>query len=250
MTQVKEISSWIQSHFDLTLDDIAINGLQIENSGLVDHLVSAVDFSLELLKSKDIKNNTLFIVHHGLFWGRPFPLTGYKYQLFQKMLNMDSALMALHIPLDIHSTWGNNVTLANQIKLENLNQFDSSKGKKILLSGEYDPPILFDEVIERFEERVGRPLSILPFGTKLVKKVGLCTGGGLFGLVEAKKRGVEAYITGDANHTSVELCRELKMNLISGGHYNTEKFGVQSLGEELSKTFQMSHRFVDLPTYL
>ncbi len=250
MVEVTKILSWVESHFELVSGDVAINGLQIENSGRVKNLVSAVDFSLELLQSKEIEKNTLFIVHNGLFWGKPFPLVGYKYRLLEKCLNLDSALLALHLPLDIHPKWGNNVTLSKRMGLHNLNQFGSYKGVKILLSGEYAIPLLFSELVERFKKKVGQPLSILPFGSKTVKKVGLCTGGGLFGLEEAKKMNCDTYITGDANHTSVLLCRELGINLISGGHYNTEKFGVQALGEELKKKFNISHRFVDLPSHL
>ena len=253
MAQVKvsSILRWIENEFEMnSIDDIAINGIQIENSGLVNQIISAVDFSLDLLNLVNREKKILFLVHHGLFWGKPFPITGRKYKLLQTAFKMDSVLLALHLPLDIHPKWGNNVSLAKILNLSNLKAFGPYKGTQILLSGEFSTSMLLTNLVEIYKEKVGNPISTLPFGSKKVQKIGICTGGGLFGLKEAKDNGCDTFVTGDANHTSVELCKELQINLISGGHYNTEQYGVQALGRELEKTFKIKHRFIDLPTGL
>ena len=228
MVEVEAILRWVEEHFELrSIDDIALNGLQIENSGQVANIVAAVDFSLELInypaprdgvvKKRRGVTQSLFLVHHGIFWGKPFPLAGLKYQLLKAMLERDCALLALHLPLDLHPKWGNNVTLAKRLHLKDLRFFGSYKGRQILLAGECDSPTSLDDLIERFKKQVGEMLCVLPYGPKAVQKVGLCTGGGLFGIKAAKEYGCDTYITGDANHTSVGLCRELEINLISGG---------------------------------
>lgn len=250
MAQLKTIQEWVEEHFDFSIQDISLNGIQIENSGKIDKIIAAVDFSQNLLESTVGQSHVLFIVHHGWFWGKPFPLAGAKYKMLKEMFIRDSALLALHLPLDIHPKWGNNVMLAKRLGLSELNWFGSYKGQSILLSGEYENPINIEELSALFKKKIGDWLIVLSQGPQVIKKVGLCTGGGLFGIEQAKKHGCDVYITGDANHTSVELCRELEINLISGGHYNTEQFGVQALGESMSLVFNLPYEFIALPTHL
>jgi putative NIF3 family GTP cyclohydrolase 1 type 2 len=40
------------------------------------------------------------------------------------------------------------------------------------------------------------------------------------------------------------------VHLIAAGHYATETFGVQRLGEHLSELFELEHRFLDVPNPL
>ena len=230
-------------------EDIALNGLQIENSGNIRKIISAVDFSNALLDACP-GEKTLFIVHHGIFWGKPLPLTDSVYTMLKKMVERDSALIAIHLPLDIHPRWGNNVLLARQLGLKKIQTFGHYKGYKILLKGEINLGMRWDAFVDRFKKKVGKPLCSLPFGPSEIKKVGLCTGGGLFGIREASQEGCDTYVTGDANHTIYHLCRDEGVNLICGGHYQTEVFGIQCLGKVLSKKFGLPHDFASLPTGL
>jgi putative NIF3 family GTP cyclohydrolase 1 type 2 len=43
---------------------------------------------------------------------------------------------------------------------------------------------------------------------------------------------------------------ELGMNLILGGHYATETFGVKALAVHLSERFKLSWEFLNFPTGL
>jgi putative NIF3 family GTP cyclohydrolase 1 type 2 len=43
---------------------------------------------------------------------------------------------------------------------------------------------------------------------------------------------------------------ELGMNLLLGGHYATEVFGVKALAAHLSKRFKIPWAFIDCPTGL
>jgi putative NIF3 family GTP cyclohydrolase 1 type 2 len=46
------------------------------------------------------------------------------------------------------------------------------------------------------------------------------------------------------------MAEELGVNLIYGGHYATETFGVKALAEEISFKFGIPWTFVDRPTGL
>ena len=62
--------------------------------------------------------------------------------------------------------------------------------------------------------------------------------------------GCDAFITGETSHAQYYDALNAGINLIYGGHYNTETVGVQALGEHLNEQFGLSFEFVDLPTGL
>ena len=57
--------------------DIALNGLQIESSQQdISRIAFAVDSGLSIVDKALEHNVQLLVVHHGVFWGKPCPLTG------------------------------------------------------------------------------------------------------------------------------------------------------------------------------
>jgi putative NIF3 family GTP cyclohydrolase 1 type 2 len=63
-------------------------------------------------------------------------------------------------------------------------------------------------------------------------------------------RGIDTFITGEAPHWAAVAAEELGMNLLLGGHYATETFGVKALAAHLSKRFKLPWEFLDLPIRL
>jgi len=52
----------------------------------------------------------------------------------------------------------------------------------------------------------------------------------------AADEGVDTFITGEGPHWTYALAEELGINVLYGGHYATETFGVKALAAELSKS--------------
>src|SRR5262245_7897745 len=94
--------------------DGALNGLQVENSGRVSEIVTAVDASQQTIDRvvSECQPGALIVVHHGLFWDGNQPLTGRRFKRVKALLDHDVALYAAHIPLDVHPVVGNNSVLA------------------------------------------------------------------------------------------------------------------------------------------
>ena len=61
---------------------------------------------------------------------------------------------------------------------------------------------------------------------------------------------IDTLITGEAPHWAAVAAEELGMNLLLGGHYATEVFGVKALATHLSKRFRVPWEFIDCPTGL
>jgi putative NIF3 family GTP cyclohydrolase 1 type 2 len=81
-------------------------------------------------------------VHHGLYWGRPIPITDQFYDRVKYLIEEDLVLFALHLPLDAHPEVGNNSGMAGHLGLENLEPFGEYKGKKIGFKGTL--PVRYD----------------------------------------------------------------------------------------------------------
>ena len=58
----------------------AWNGLQVENNGEITKIGAAVDAGLFPFQIATEKEIDFLIVHHGLFWSPPTPLTGASYE--------------------------------------------------------------------------------------------------------------------------------------------------------------------------
>ena len=67
---------------------------------------------------------------------------------------------------------------------------------------------------------------------------------------QAADEGVDTFITGEGPHWTYALAEELGLNVLYGGHYATETFGVKALAAHLSKKFHVPWTFLDHPTGL
>jgi putative NIF3 family GTP cyclohydrolase 1 type 2 len=62
--------------------------------------------------------------------------------------------------------------------------------------------------------------------------------------------GIDTFVTGEAPHWAAVAAEERGMNLLLGGHYATETFGVKALAAHLSRKFSVPWTFIDCPTGL
>jgi putative NIF3 family GTP cyclohydrolase 1 type 2 len=76
------------------------------------------------------------------------------------------------------------------------------------------------------------------------------SGFGVDFATQAAAAGADTLITGETSHTWYHPVAEYGLNVIYGGHYNTEKVGVQALQHKLKAEFGLDTVFIDLPTGL
>jgi putative NIF3 family GTP cyclohydrolase 1 type 2 len=55
-------------------------------------------------------------------------------------------------------------------------------------------------------------------------------------------------VTGEASHHTFVEAMELGVNVLLGGHYATETFGVTALAAAVAEHFGISWRFLDYPS--
>jgi dinuclear metal center YbgI/SA1388 family protein len=228
--------------------DSACNGLQVENAGTVHRVAAAVDASLATVKLAIAAEADLLLVHHGLFWSARHPWTGRTYELLRLLLEHDLAVYSAHLPLDIHPRFGNNARLCAALGFRNFRPFFREKDQD--LGFQTRTKISREELASRLGRVLRGEVKVLPGGPALCQRVGVVTGGAGGHLRQAAIEGVDTLITGEWPHWTFALAEELGINVLYGGHYATETFGVKALAAELARKFGVPWTFLDHPTGL
>ena len=226
----------------------AVNGLQVENSGKITRIAATVDASLATVKLAINTKADLLIVHHGLFWSPSHPWTGKKYELIRLLIENDIAVYSSHLPLDAHPKLGNNAQLCAALGFKKLKPFFASRGQTIGLQAA--ATVSRNELASRLARATGAKPLVIPGGPKICRRIGVVTGGAGGDLKTAAVEGVDTFITGEGPHWTYAMAEELGINVLYGGHYATETFGVKALAAHLSKKFRVPWTFLDHPTGL
>jgi len=228
----------------------AMNGLQLENAkGEVTKIAAAVDAHLPVVKRAIKGGSDLLLVHHGLFWSGLQTITGPVFQKMKLGLEGGLAIYSAHLPLDGHAEFGNSILLAKALGLEAewapcypYKGFDIGVRAGVTVSR--------DAVAKRFEQAVGGRVHVCPGGPAEVRQIAVVTGGAGSEVAAMKAAGVDTFLTGEGPHWSYTLAEELGINVMYGGHYATETFGVKALAAHLSEKFGVPWEFIDHPTGL
>jgi dinuclear metal center YbgI/SA1388 family protein len=226
----------------------AFNGLQVENSGRVRKIGAAVDASTRTFDAAIAEEIDLLIVHHGLFWPGVQAITGAFRRQLMRLLENDIALYSAHLPLDVHPLVGNNAQLAAALGLGNTEPFLAAKGQLVGLKAA--AAISLDDLVQRLEHSLGAQVKTFAHGPVQARCVGIVTGGAGSEIYAVAREGVDTFITGEAPHWAAVAAEELGVNLLLGGHYATETFGVKALATYLSERTGLPWKFIDAPTGL
>jgi dinuclear metal center YbgI/SA1388 family protein len=160
----------------------------------------------------------------------------------------DIALYSAHLPLDVHSKVGNNAQLAAALGLKSTKRFLKEKGQSVGLKAKTSIPR--SALIRKLKTVLGGPVKTFNFGPNQSRRVGIVTGAAGSEIYRVSEAKIDTFITGEAPHWATVAAEELGMNLILGGHYATETFGVKALAAHLSQRFTVPWEFLNFPTGL
>jgi dinuclear metal center YbgI/SA1388 family protein len=222
-------------------DPYCPNGLQVEGVDLVQTVGFAVDACMQTFEA--LGDCHMIITHHGLFWPSIKSVKGPMRASLAFLLENNINLYPVHLPLDVHAEYGNNVQLIRALGWQPEERFD-----KVGWTAEGHSTTR-DEVVAKLESALGSKVRLLPFGEKQVNRLAVSSGGGSIGLLHSSNEaGADLLITGEASHPIYHAAKELGVNLVLAGHYATETWGVRSLMPLLEREFGVETKFVDFPT--
>ncbi|MBO4546266.1 MAG: Nif3-like dinuclear metal center hexameric protein [Treponema sp.] len=233
--------------------DPSKNGIQIQNSApdkkKIKKVGFAVDASLATAQEAARLGCDVLFVHHGLYWDNPEPLVDVHYKRAATFIQNDMALIGYHIPLDANKEAGNNWGMARRLGLKACKDFCPWRGMVIGVKGRLPKAMTIDELSQK-ALCGARPNQVLPFGKGKIQTVGIVSGGAGSDHWWAWKEGLDCYITGEIGHTDWNYIKEESINVIAGGHYNTETVGVQLVMKKLKEEKGVAGVFIDVPTGL
>jgi dinuclear metal center YbgI/SA1388 family protein len=229
--------------------DSSANGIQVECRAGIIKVALAVDACLEAIEKAAAQNCNLLIVHHGLFWGTQQLMVDPHYSRIRALLKSDMALYAAHLPLDAHPQLGHNAQIALSLGLCRTEPFAPYHGKAIGVRGNLAEPVLREKIEPVLTEKIGGRPAWYAFGPETVQTVGIVAGSAtepeLF--LELRNQGIDLFITGEPRHGALYMARELGLNIVYGGHYQTETFGMKALAAHLRETLNLPSVFIDTP---
>jgi dinuclear metal center YbgI/SA1388 family protein len=228
--------------------DASANGLQVgPDDAAVDHAAFAVDAAAATIEDAADAGADLLVTHHGLVWGGLDRVTGREYDAVAALVENDIALYVSHLPLDGHASLGNAAGLADFLELGEQEAFGTmgpvTIGRRGRAADAYTPAELGERLTEL--DTGGRDPQVLDFGPERIDDVAIVTGSGVDWLGEAVEVGADALVTGEGKQQVYHEAREAGVNVVLGGHYATETFGVERLADLVAgwgvETTTLSH---------
>ena len=208
---------------------VAKNGLQVSHNRTVKKIGWAVDADLDSIRRAGKERVDFLVVHHGIFWGDSALDKKIRARRIREAKRWGVAIYSSHLPLDAHPEIGNSTGLQRALGLAKYKRrpFGRAMGREIGWKVEGGRWKLSD-LVNRVTRATGRMAVVLGRGPKVCHKIGIVTGG--FGdLDQVVRAGLDTLITGEADYPTEVKARELGINLILGGHRETETFGAKNL---------------------
>jgi dinuclear metal center YbgI/SA1388 family protein len=225
----------------------AQNGLQVTHGRQVKKIGWAVDADLESIRKAGKKKVDFLIVHHGLFWGSSALDRKIRAKRIQEAKRLGVAIYSSHLPLDAHPELGNSIGLLRALGLEKWKRkrFGRAMGREIGYKVE-GGRMRLGELVTRLAllrshpqrglggsfEGLTSSVKVVGGGPVICRRIGIVTGG-FEDLDQVVRAGLDTLITGEADYPTEVKARELGINLILGGHRETEVSGVRNLAARI-----------------
>jgi dinuclear metal center YbgI/SA1388 family protein len=249
MAQRNEIVEALDAYLQIgAIEDASLNGLQVEGRAEVERVALAVDAAQATIDAAVAEGCQLLLVHHGLFWGQPAPLTSALGRRVAACFAGGLSLYAAHLPLDAHAEVGNNVLLAAALGGAVDGSFARFGGVEIGALATLAPPADAGGLAGRLAAAGCSEPLIWAFGRDDIRRIAVVTGRGCSALEAAVAAGADCFVTGEPVHEAYHAARDHRIHCLFGGHYATETFGVRAVGDWLARGFGVETVWIDHPT--
>jgi dinuclear metal center YbgI/SA1388 family protein len=245
---LQELTSFCDKLLDAQAGaDYCPNGLQVEGKAQVAHLVTAVSANMEIFsRAIDIGADAM-LVHHGILWNHdPRTVVGPRRRRLRLLMDHDLSVLAYHLPLDRHLEVGNAAALINRLGCKVEGPFGEYKGQPLGVHASV-PGWSPERLREAVHAVVGDPLTAYMAGPQTIRTLAVVTGGGTGNVNDAIAQGFDAYLTGEVTEWTRATVQEAGIHYLAGGHYRTERYGVQEVGARVQAAFGIKVTFLDIP---
>ena len=226
--------------FYLLLDQIAPFDTQAEfdNAGLlvgspaaeVSCVLLALDVTEAVVDEAVALGAQLIITHHPLMFSARRRLTDEDYEgrLICRLIREGLSLIAAHTNLD-QAPCGINDTLAELCGLTEIS------GEGFFRSGLLPEAMTAAACAEELGRRLGTTIRLMGREDAVIRRIGLCSGGGGDEWTSAAEAGCDAFLTGEIRHHVALALADRGITVFECGHFATEEPGMEVLAVALQK---------------
>jgi len=239
-----EIIAWADELLGLdNHKDYGEMGLQVVGAAEVTKVACGVSASRELFERAVAASAQLVLVHHGIFWrNEPQRIDARMRGRLEVLFANDMSLAGYHLALDAHPELSDSAQLAAELGVEVEGPFETYG-----VGGTLREPVGVDAFVARAREVLDREPLVFPSGPETVRRVAIMSGGGGHSLIRAAQQGFDLFLTGEPTEPALQTARELGIHFVAGGHYATERRGIQALTRRLAERFELDWEFVEVP---
>ena len=172
----------------------------------------------------------LIITHHPLMFSPRQRLTDEDYEgrLIRRLIRENISLIAAHTNLD-QAPCGINDTLAELCGLTEIS------GGGFFRCGLLPEAMTAGACAEELSRRLAATVRLIGPDNAVIRKIGLCSGGGSDEWVQAAASGCDAFLTGEIRHHLALAMADSGIVGFECGHFATEEPGIEVLAVALQK---------------
>lgn len=232
----------------ITIDDRA-NGVQFLGSEEVRKVALGVSCNEAFLHEAVAWGANYCIFHHGLdtnVYKSRYPKASQK--RLKLIVEHNLTIAGFHYALDAHPEIGNNARLLQILEAKLQQPFFDEWG----FVGTFDSPRSIEQLREQCTQLFGEEMMTFESGEEAISTIGVVSGEAKPSsrhIAEMEEKGVQLFISGESSEWAPHAMLESNINYFVCGHYATEVFGINALGEKLVENFgdQLAIKFIDIP---
>ena len=170
----------------------------------------------------------LIVTHHPLMFSPRKSLTDSDYEgrLISRLIRNDLSLIAAHTNLD-QAPGGINDTLVACCSLLDVT------GEGFFRCGILPEPLPASSFAAWLSDRLSAPVRLMGPADAVIRKVGLCSGGGSDEWPQAENAGCDAFLSGEIKHHHALAMADRGIVAFECGHFATETPGLFALADAL-----------------
>lgn len=232
MPKIVDIYNYIDSFapFDSAMDFDNVGILVGDKNAEVKRVVISLDITNDVIDEAIERSAQLIISHHPVIFN-PIKKLSADSVVYRLAQNGIGALCA-HTNLDL-SVYGTNTAMFDVLELQNQEPLGIDGG----LIGTLQAPMSKNELARFIKVKLDCDgLRFSDYGEN-IKRVALVAGAGGEGIFLAKKKNVQAFITGEIKHHEILFARENGISVFDVGHSKSEELITFVLYKKLKERF-------------
>ena len=199
-------------------------------SQIVNIILFALDVTSAVIDEAVSLGAQLIVTHHPLMFSPVRSLTddAYEGRLIRRLVRENISLIAAHTNLD-QAPGGINDTLAERCGLADIS------GEGYFRCGLLPSPVSAAVFAEDLRRRLHSEVRLMGPSDAVIRKVGLCSGGGSDFWTLAAESGCDAFVSGEIKHHHALAMADSGIVGFECGHFGTEEPGIRAFASALQK---------------